>query len=224
MNLIDYPDRDMLAIDLANKLAGDLNTALMTHDRITFAVPGGTTPGPVFDVLSAADLDWDRVQVLLTDERWVPESSDRSNARLVRERLLQGRAAKAGFLGYFTGGALSDTALAPANDQLAPLLPVSVMLLGMGADMHTASLFPGSEQLAAALAPDAAPLMSLTAPGAPEARVSMTGPVLSSALACHLLITGRDKREALERALELDDPVAAPVSVILSTATVHWAE
>jgi 6-phosphogluconolactonase len=224
MNLIEYPDRDMLAIDLANKLAGDLNTALMTHDRVTFAVPGGTTPGPVFDTLSAVHLDWDRVQVLLTDERWVPETAERSNARLVRERLLQGNAAAADFVGYYGGGALSDAALAGASARIAPLLPVSVMLLGMGADMHTASLFPSSEQLPAALVHDAPPLMALTAPGAPEARVSLTGPVLSSALACHVLITGRDKREALERALELDDSLAAPVSVVLSTATVHWAE
>ena len=72
MKLREYPDRDMMMIDLADQLAGEINAALMTHDRVSFAVPGGTTPGPVFDTLSAVDLDWARVHVLLTDERWVP--------------------------------------------------------------------------------------------------------------------------------------------------------
>ena len=72
-----YPDREMLAMDLANQIAGELRAALSHQDRAALAVPGGTSPGPVFDVLCAADLDWDRVDVLLTDERWVPESSER---------------------------------------------------------------------------------------------------------------------------------------------------
>ncbi|WP_193141708.1 6-phosphogluconolactonase [Meridianimarinicoccus sp. MJW13] len=224
MNLEDYPDREFLMIELAHKLAGDLNTALMTHDTVTFAVPGGTTPGPAFDALSAADLDWSRVQVLLTDERWVPETSDRSNARLIRERLLQDKAAKARFIGYYDGSDLSDAGVAKAADRIAPLLPISVLLLGMGADMHTASLFPGSDQLAAALDDDAPALMAVTAPGAPEPRVTLTAPALKSALAVHVLITGRDKRDALEKAVALDDPMQAPVSVILGAASVHWAE
>ncbi len=82
-------------IDLANILAGELTAALMNHDTASIAVPGGTTPGPIFDMLCAADLDWSRVHVLLTDERWVPESSPRSNTALMRERLLTDRAAAA---------------------------------------------------------------------------------------------------------------------------------
>ena len=66
MNLIEYVDRDMLFLDLANKLAGELETALLHSDRVSLAVPGGTTPGPMFDELCAADIDWSRVDVLLT--------------------------------------------------------------------------------------------------------------------------------------------------------------
>lgn len=224
MPLIDYPDREFLAMDLANKLAGDLNTALMTHDVVGFAVPGGTTPGPIFDTLSAVDLDWDRVRVFLTDERWVPETSDRSNARLVRERLICGKASAAQFIPYYDGGSLNDESVARAADRIVPFLPVSVMVLGMGADMHTASLFPGADRLDAALSDDAPPLMALTAPGAPEPRITLTAPVLTGALATHILIMGNDKRDALDRATNLDDPAQAPVSLVLDTATVHWAE
>ncbi len=95
---VEYADRDMLALDLANLIAGELRTALSQADSATLAVPGGTSPGPVFDDLCAVDLDWDRVNVMLTDERWVPEDSDRSNTRLLRERLLTDKAAAANLL------------------------------------------------------------------------------------------------------------------------------
>ncbi len=100
MKIVDYADRDMLAINLANRLAGDLETALLHNETVSFAVPGGTSPGPIFDILCASDLDWARVHILLTDERWVPEDHTRSNTRLIRERLLTARAAKARFLPY----------------------------------------------------------------------------------------------------------------------------
>ena len=81
MNIKEYADREMLVIDVANILAGDLKTALLTQDHVTFVVPGGTTPGPIFDVLCAADLDWSRVKIMLSDERWVPSDHARSNTR-----------------------------------------------------------------------------------------------------------------------------------------------
>ena len=95
---IDYHDRDLLVMDLANKLAGDLREALGHQDRASLVVPGGSTPGPIFDVLCAADIDWERVDVMLSDERWVPDTSERSNTKLLRERLLIERAAAARFV------------------------------------------------------------------------------------------------------------------------------
>ena len=223
MNLIEYPDSDLMMMDVADTLAGDLNAALMTHDSVSFAVPGGTTPWPLFDTLAAVTLDWDRVRVFLTDERWVPETSERSNARLVRERLLTGKASAARFTPYYVHGEAPDTALARHGEALAAHLPLSVLLLGMGTDMHTASLFPGADRLSDALAPKAPPLMALSAEAVPEPRVTMTAPVLREAMATHLLVTGAEKRAALERAASLDDPAQAPVALVLRTAKVHWA-
>ena len=107
-------------------------------------MPGGTTPGPVFDMLSAVDLDWARVTVLPNDERWVDEDDPRSNARLVRGRLLQGRAAAATFVSLHRAGETPEEAAPAVAEAVAPHLPLSVLLAGMGDDMHTASLFPAA--------------------------------------------------------------------------------
>lgn len=218
MNLIEYPDRDLMFVDLANQLAGELETALQHSDRASLAVPGGTTPGPVFDALSAADIDWARVDVLLTDERQVPPDHERSNERLVRERLLVGRAAAATFLRLVPEG---DDVEAE-HERLEDILPIDVMVLGMGEDMHTASLFPGSPDLAAALDWNAPPLMKVAAPEGLEPRITLTGPVLSGAIAIHVLIAGEAKRTAL-RAAETASHLDAPIGLVLDAADVHWA-
>jgi 6-phosphogluconolactonase len=207
---------------LADQLASNLSMALRQRDRVTFCVPGGTTPGPVFDILSDVRLDWERVTVLLNDERWVPESHERSNAAQLRHRLLTGRAAKAEFVPFYAPVATPEEALPALASSITPLLPISVLLLGMGVDMHTASLFPGADRLQDALAEHAPAVLPMRAPGAAEPRMTLTAPVLSGALNTHILITGQDKRDAIEAAAELP-PDKAPVRVVLDDATVHWA-
>lgn len=222
MELLEYPDRDMLYMRVADRLSAELMETLLTHDRASFCVPGGSTPGPVFDILSAVDLEWDRVDVLLNDERWVPESSARSNTALLRRRLLTGRAADARLVPLYADASEPEGALDALAGGVAAVLPISVLLLGMGTDLHTASLFPGADRLAEALAPDAPPLMAMRAPGAPEPRITLTAPALKSALKTHVLIVGDEKREALEKARKLgvED---APITAVLTDATVHWA-
>lgn len=219
MNLIEYPDSEAMMMDLAQAIAGELNTTLMHDETATLAVPGGSTPGPMFDALSAADLEWSRITVILTDERRVPADHERSNERLLRERLLVGRAAEARFLRLVPEG---DDDMPALHAALAERLPLSVLVLGMGADMHTASLFPGSRDLGSALDTHAPPLMAVEASGDLEDRLTLTAPVLRGAISTHLLITGAEKRAAVERARTLP-PTEAPVSVILGGATVHWA-
>lgn len=222
MNFVEYPDKELMMFSLADKLASDLNLALRQNDRASFCVPGGTTPGPVFDVLSGVNLDWDRVTLFLNDERWVPETSEKSNARLLRGRLLRGRAASASFIPFYVDTPDPDSAVADIASRLEAHLPISVLLLGMGADMHTASLFPGADRLADALAPNAPILMAMRAPTLEEPRVTLTARVLADAMAIHILITGAEKREALERAQRLPAE-DAPVRAVLANATVHWA-
>ncbi|WP_298256471.1 6-phosphogluconolactonase [uncultured Litoreibacter sp.] len=214
MEFVEYPDRDLMMMDLANHLAGELAETLMTHDRASFVVPGGSTPGPVFDALCAADIEWSRVDILVGDERRVPADHERSNERMIRARLLTSRAAAANYV-----------SIRPEGDQLPDIsayLPISVLVVGMGADMHTASLFPGSPDLEAALASDAPDLMLVQASDGLEPRVTLTGRVLEEAMSAHVLIAGQDKRDAFERATQ-STKTEAPVRTVLANATVHWA-
>lgn len=223
MELIEYPDREIMMFDLTDRIVSDLSTALTAQETATFAVPGGTTPGPVFDTLSAANLHWDRIRVLLTDERWVPEDDPRSNTRLLRERLLTDKAAAATYLPLYRRAERPEDVLDDLAAAIEPELPLSVLLLGMGTDMHTASLFPGADRLDEALDDDAPILMAMRGGGAPEARITLTAPVLKGAMSTHVLITGQKKRDALERARDLP-PEEAPIALVLRGAVVHWAE
>lgn len=222
IDLIEYPDRDILAIDLANRVADELNNALHYDNRATLVVPGGTTPGPIFDDLSAADVEWARVDVSLSDERWVPETSDRSNTKLIKERLLVGPAAKAGYLSMYAPFDTPEAGLATVTEPYKSRLPITVLLLGMGADMHTASIFPGADNLELALSADAPVLVAMRAPGAPEPRITLSAPVLDGARNKHVVIFGDEKRQALQKAM-LSDPYEAPIKAVLNGATVHWA-
>jgi 6-phosphogluconolactonase len=222
MKLVEYPDAEMMMMKLADTLASELKTCLLMHEYASFAVPGGTTPGPIFDNLCAVDLDWSRVHVMLTDERWVPETSDRSNTKLLRERLLVNHAAAAKYVPLYAEAGTPEEKLPELAEALTPELPISVMLLGMGADMHTASIFPGADQLERALHGDDR-LVAMRAPGAPEPRITLSANVLRAAMSRHLVIVGAAKREALERARTLT-PDEAPVAAILKDTVVHWAE
>lgn len=222
MNFVEYSDADMMMISLARQLSRDLREALLRRDRALFAVPGGNTPGPVFDMLAAVEMDWDRVDVVPGDERWLPEDHPRSNAGQLRARLLRDKAAAATLLPLWREGLTPEEGAPALSEALAAHLPVDVALVGMGADMHTASLFPGAEGLEAALASDAPAVLPITAPGAPEPRVTLSARVLKEAFALHVLITGAEKREAIERAQKLS-PMEAPIAALLGQATVHWA-
>ena len=223
MKLREYPDADLMAIDVANQLAGELTAALDHEERVLFVVPGGSTPGPVFDDLCDADLDWSRVDVLLSDERWVPEVHVRSNTRLIRERLLVGRAAKARYLPLFAPAHEPEGVLADLEANIVPDLPVSVALLGMGADMHTASMFPGAEGLETALDHHAPVLVPVRRKSDPEIRLTLSARVLRDAMSLHVVITGAAKRAALDRAQALPE-TQAPVRAVLENAMVHWAK
>lgn len=222
MTFREYPSRAVLMTGLAQTIATELRAALSTG-HATLSVPGGTTPGPVFDLLADKTLDWSRVAVLLNDERWVGEDSPRSNTRLLRERLLVKNAARARLIPLYSPADQPEAMLAMLAEGILPHLPITTLLLGMGADMHTASLFPGADRLAQALASNAPVLMALRAEAAGEPRITLTAPVLQQAKHIHILITGAEKRAAVERARTLT-PLEAPVRCVLDQATIHWAE
>ncbi|MEH6834569.1 MULTISPECIES: 6-phosphogluconolactonase [Falsihalocynthiibacter] len=224
MKFVEYSSREALMSGLASRIAQELTAEIAETGSAALAVPGGSTPGPIFDALSQVDLPWEDVSVLLGDERWVPETSERSNTALLRRRLLQNKAARATLLPLYAPADRPEDRLNELSQAIENVLPLSVCVMGMGADMHTASIFPEADLLAEAFAPDAPVLLPMRAPGAPEPRITLTARVLAGSKHRHILITGAEKRAALERAILINDPMKAPICAVLSGATIHWAD
>jgi 6-phosphogluconolactonase len=223
MEFSSYPDRDALVLGLADAISSALSEALNSDGHASLSVTGGNSPGPLFDILSGLPLDWANVAVFLNDERWVGEESPRSNTRLLRERLLTDKAAAATLVPLYRDAPEPEDVLEELAEGIAPHLPITVLLLGMGADMHTASLFPGADRLEEGLSSDAPILLPMRAEAAGEPRITLTAPVLKAAKNIHILIMGAEKRAAIERAATLP-ALEAPVRAVLDHATVHWAE
>ena len=206
-----FASRDALADAAADALVAPLARGGLV------VVAGGSTPAPAYDRLSRRDLDWSAVTVTLTDERFVDPASDDSNGKMVRAQLLKDRAAAAAFLPLRQGGETPDDDANGAEAELSLLLPAAAVLLGMGADGHVASLFPGAPALAAGLDLDGERLCLGIAHGglAPFVpRITLTARALTSTRLLILLISGDDKRALIER-IGADDTYAPPVATFL---------
>jgi 6-phosphogluconolactonase len=221
-DFLEYNDREELVSSVTKILASDLIASIKERKNIMFSVPGGSTPGPIFDKLCEFDLDWKRVSIILNDERWVRESNERSNTKLLRERLLIKKATLASYISMYSDTITPELAIPKLKERIEPNLPISVLLFGMGTDMHTASLFPGGDKLEEALSNNAPTLLPMRAAGAMEARMTLTAQVLNSSRFKHLVIFGEEKRKAFEKAIDLPNSIA-PISAILPGASVHWA-
>lgn len=212
------------AVAISSALARDLQH----KPRARLLLSGGSTPAPVYAALSKAPLAWERVDVALVDERWLLPDDPDSNSRLIRESLLRNGAAKARFESITRPGRSIEEATSVAN--LHAQAPADVVVLGMGEDGHTASLFPRMQRLDAALASPAA-YVAVDATGCPVAgkflrRISLTPAGLAPAHTRLLLIRGEAKRKLLERVLDGDDAREYPVRIGFTTPGadlhIHW--
>ena len=221
------PSRDALAEALADDVAGALRAGLSQRGAASLAVSGGSTPGRFFDALSRRHLDWASVVVTLVDERFVPPSSDRSNERLVRERLLKNEARLARFMPLYGEGASVEAAANQAEAGLALMGPtLDAVVLGMGTDGHTASFFPDAANLADLLDPaQRRRVMPVDAPSGGEPRLTLTLPQLTGARFLALHIEGNEKRAVLDAALGAggDRPVTAIFEHSERPVPVYWA-
>ena len=209
-----FETREALAEALARDVADELTGAIAIKGTATLAISGGSTPKLFFEKLSGIDLPWPRVSVTLVDERQVPDTSERSNARLVREHLLQNKAAAAKFIPL------------AGNPDAEKAPPFDLAILGMGNDGHTASFFPGGDRLAEALDHNgSARLLEINAPGAGEPRLTFTLPVLEAAGRLKLHIEGAEKKDVLRKALGHGPTEDMPVRAVLRSAapmTLYW--
>ena len=224
-----FPDRQALAAALAGEIKVDLEEAIPARGAGSLVVSGGRTPAALFARLRDEKLDWARVWVTLADERWVETTADASNERFVRENLLVGAAAAAHFVGLKNPAPTPEAGADWATRALTRVPhPFDVVVLGMGDDGHTASLFPGSLALARALDPGAPPAcVAINALVAPHARVSLNLAALLDARRIVLHIEGDKKWEVYQRARTPGTAAEMPVRAVLQQkevpVDVYWA-
>lgn len=228
MEIHAWVDRDTLAERLSNQIETELRLALELEGKASLAVSGGSTPVLFFKTLSKRQLDWSNVTITLVDERWVDDTEDRSNAKLVKDFLLQNEAAKAKFLPLYREGMDPDEAIDTIGADILPLLPFDALVLGMGTDGHTASFFPTGDKLdeATDLEGDAV-VCTMRADAAGEARITLTLPAILTAsfLAVHL--EGGKKQQVMGQALSDGPANELPIRHVLRNypdIELHWTE
>lgn len=177
-----------------------------------------------FQALAQKPIQWSKVCISLADERWVPTEHADSNAGLLKRHLFQGPAAEAGFFSLYRPTSTLDEAAAATDEALKELPKIDVLVLGMGDDGHTASLFPDSPNLAQALDLDSTRrCLPMLAPSIPHQRLTMTRALLASATTPILSVSGQAKLETLRKALAGDDLAEMPVRAFLNPSLeIYW--
>ena len=212
---------------LAGAVAEHLAERLLVAPRASLAVSGGSTPLPFFEALRDKPLDWARLDVLLADERWVPEEDEDSNTRLVKANLLQGAAAQARYLSLKQPGETPMAGLGAVKAALEQLaLPLDALVLGMGTDGHTASLFPDAPELDQALDAESGQIVSPMTPASQSRkRISLTLGALKQAGFTALHLKGDDKLEALQAACsDIETIRDMPVRAFLKPGLkIYWS-
>jgi 6-phosphogluconolactonase len=228
--LNDFAQRADLDNALASNVADLLSNAISQKGKASLAVSGGSTPKGFFAALPNKDIDWQNVTVTLADERWVDFESDASNTRLVHENLLKNKASVATFFHLKKEGEFNQATLVQLNAEAnKSLLPLDILILGMGEDGHTASIFPCSEQISTALALDNSDaLMKVVPQTAPNDRITFTYAHLAQSKNIILHVCGEGKKVVLEKALASNNQKEMPIRAFLQNpdinTQVYWAE
>jgi 6-phosphogluconolactonase len=229
VELVEFENTSALDIELSAKVAKLLVADIAETGFASLVVSGGRTPMGFFHLLSQQMLDWSKVSITLADERWVDADHADSNEKLVRANLLINEAHRATFIGLKNSAADAIVGEPKAEQALAAVGKFTVLILGMGDDGHTASLFPGADALALGLDMDSGrTCIGVTPTAAPHQRISMTLPRLLDSQQIIIHISGAGKQQVLEQAQAGDDIEALPIRAILNQQqaplTIYWAK
>ncbi|WP_218354889.1 6-phosphogluconolactonase [Alteromonas lipotrueiana] len=222
-----FESADELTAKFAQTLTSILSEGINSRGRASLVVSGGRTPLALFKTLSKTELDWSKVDVTLADERWVNEDHEASNTRLVKDNLLQNKASEANFVELKTDDPDAADGIAQAESNLSSMSqPFDALILGMGEDGHTASLFPCSEQIEDGLNLSSGKICLAVQPAtAPHQRISLTLPALLNSRNIFIHLTGEKKKAVLEDALTNSTELEKPVTAVVNRApvTLMWA-
>lgn len=222
-----YDDRSQASAALAVEVAQRLEAGIAARGRAALALAGGSSPVELFEHLSAINLEWARVSIVPTDERWVAPTHEQSNEGLFRRRLVHDRAASANLVSLYQPGRTPTGGLSVVTRRLAEMPSTfDAVVLGLGTDGHTASLFPDASNIADMLASPADCVVPAFDDDRIE-RISLGPTRLLATRALYLLFFGDDKRAVYERALDDGPAVDLPVRAMLQqthvAATAYWA-
>lgn len=227
MEIERFSSRDEASVAAAAHIASAVNRRIEAQGKSSLVVSGGTTPARCFAALAETELAWDKVHVVLSDERWVPADHEDSNERLVRETLFIGQAKDAALLSVYHDELSPEEGAVEVDSGIRTLpFPFACALLGMGADGHFASLFPDAEGLDDGLDPDYGGLaMAVSTAASPHPRISLTLAALSRSDSILLLVFGDDKWQTLEAAQAADSalPVAKLLKQKRAPVSIYWA-
>ncbi|MEM6818523.1 MAG: 6-phosphogluconolactonase [Pseudomonadota bacterium] len=210
-----FDSRTLAAEALAADICAALSSAIEERGEATLVVSGGSSPLEAFRLLSKMEFDWSLVTVVPSDERWVDVDDPASNAGMLQRDLLQWSASAARFLSLYDADVSSTDAAEAIGARVARLpRPIDYVLLGMGTDGHTASLFPDDPNIEAALA-SKAPCVMARPPSQPLQRISLTPRVLLDSRQIGLLFFGQDKADVFAEASIAGDLAEYPVRSVL---------
>lgn len=215
MQLHQFSDSQALNAAFAAEISAKLQRAIEARGEAVFVVSGGRTPLPLFQTLANTDLDWSKVTITLADDRYLPDDAPDSNERLVKSALLQNKAAAAKFISLYAAADNAEAAVPALLNRVRDLPRFDVVILGMGEDGHTASLFPCSKELAAGLADNAADLLATNPTTAPYQRISFSKPRLAQGRAIYLHLVGSKKLQVLQQAAAGTDVAAMPIRAFI---------
>lgn len=215
MQLNTFASSDELNQQFAERLCAILTDAIEQRGQAYLVVSGGRTPQALFQKLSQAQLDWSKVTITLADDRFLPDTEADSNERLVKASLLQNNAATASFISLYAAFDKAEQAVPTLLQRVVDLPTFDAVILGMGEDGHTASLFPCSKEVQAGMATDAPALLAVNPTTAPYQRISFSKTRLLNSRFLFLHLVGDSKLKVLEQAMASHDVLAMPIRAFL---------
>ena len=217
---------ESLASDLCQSIGEILTEAIRKRGRASMAVSGGGTPIRLFKEFSLLSIDWTKIDLTLADDRWVDAKNADSNELLVRAHLIKNKAAKVNFIPLKNDAKTAKEGQIYSEKMLRKItLPFDVIVLGMGSDGHTASLFPCSDELPEAMNLSNSNYLISTSPKtAPYERISLTARVILDSKNIFLHLNGSSKLHTLESAMEYKDPNKMPIYTFLKNGlSIYWS-